>query len=197
MAIDDVFRLVDVQAYLGQIVTNVYHYQNRREDGNANTLAEAFVADVLPFVTPLQSENLEHREIQVINLDNDADFAQLAISIDGNTIISSDDAPAFLACRLRLLRSSRAIRNGAKRYAGLKEGAFAGNSIGATQLAAMTDLADALTNPVTGTPTGEYDLVLWGDVTPNRPAPIVVDIDDVSPDPFVTTQNSRKPWVGT
>lgn len=196
MAIGDVYQLVDDQRYLGQRVLNIYHYVNRRESSNAQGLADGFVQDVLPFITPCQSPNLEHVSVEVINLDDDTDFAQVAVNIPGNTAAAGDDMASFYALRIRLLRSSRAIRNGSKRYAGVLEGGVNSNSVGTVLLTPLSDLASALTNPVTAAPTGEFDLVLYGKVTPNRPEPIVVDIDAAVADPFVTTQNSRKAWVG-
>lgn len=196
MAIGDVFQVTDHQTYLGQEIVNVYHYINRREDGNAQTLADAFIADVLPWVTPIQSADLQHTRVSVINLNDEGDFADVVSSIPGNTTEVGDNLPSFYAARLTLIRSTRAVRNGAKRYAGLVEGGVSGNTVDGNILLALQDLATALENPVTGAPTGEWDLIIYGLPTPNRPDPIVADINGVLAEVQVTTQNSRKAWVG-
>lgn len=197
MALGDVYRLVDFQTYDGQTLSNVYHYQNVNDPADAEALAQGFVEDHLPAIRVIQSPALEHTVVTVVNLNDEEDFHELAVGLSGNTTEAGQGMAAFICSRLILHRTSRAIRNGAKRYAGLVEGAVEGRNVNTSYKGLLDDLADALEVNITPIPSGEFELVLYGDVTPNRPAPIVVPISSVEAQWTISTQNSRKAWVGT
>ena len=197
MAIGEIYELTDRQTFGNREIVNRYHYRNVNEAGTAEDLALAYVGDVLPFVTPLQTVNLNHFAINVINYDDPGDFIEYAIDIDGNSTSTGDDMPPFLACRFVLHRASRDVRNGSKRYAGLREQDVVADNVTAGYKGRMVNLADALELNITSPVTGEFELVIYGAVTPNRPTPIVVGVTGVSALFSVTTQNSRKFWVGS
>ena len=197
MALGDIYELVDRQTFLGQEIINRYHYRNVVENGTAEGLAIGWIQDVLLNITPIQSSDLQHTVVDVINLDDETDFFSQVSGISGGDTASGENLAPFIASRLRILRSSRAIRNGSKRYAGLREGMVNGTVVTTSYHTGLQTLADALQLQVTSPLGGNWELVLYGDVTPNRPAPIVVAVADVEPSFAVTTQNTRKTWIGT
>lgn len=196
MAIGELYELIDKQFFLGQEVRNVYHYVNRRESGSAQALAEAWAAQVLPSLLNCQHPSLEHYEIECINLDDDNDFGAHGISAVGDNPIPGEAMPSFVAARVKLIRGSRSVRNGAKRIAGPNEGGVSGNLLTADYLADVQAFADELVNPVISVQAGEWDLVIFGRPTPNRPSRVLVDVIDASAQIQVSTQNTRKGWVG-
>lgn len=197
MAIGELYELIDGQRYLGQDIINVYHYENRRESGTAQALAAAWADQVLPTIAALQMPQVEHVEVEVINLDDDEDFGVFAASVVGTNPAPGDPLPSFYAARISIKRASRVVRNGAKRYAGIPEGGAAGNALNGDTFDALVDIATDLQDPIVSVEGGEWDLVIYGRPTPNRPSRVVVDVADIVPEPGVTTQNTRKTWIGT
>ena len=198
MAVGDVYELTDHQTYLSQEVANRYHFRNVGVSGTAEDCALAYVTDILPSLLPLQDDLLEHVRISVINYDDPTDYHEEAlVGSEGTSALGGDALPSFVAFRLRILRSSREIRNGSKRYAGLNEGQVNQNTLVAGEVVKLETLASALEQQITAPLGGTFSLVLYGHITPNRPAPIVVPVAGVQALSGVTTQNSRKVWVGT
>lgn len=146
MAFQDVYELVDVQDMAGQEVLNVYFYENNNAlNGGATAadLANAFVEQVLPSIIAIQSDNVTHTEIRVRNLFAPADNHVLAVSEEG--VNGTDTMPTFNAIGYRLVQNNGAIRNGAKRIAGVPEEVSTdGVLTGTTYLEALDTLGEAM-----------------------------------------------------
>lgn len=196
MAIGDIYELVHDQRLFGQQVLNRYHYENINVSGDADGLATAFFLDVMPFIQAFQVEAVTYQRLIVINLDDDTDFTEFDLTGNGGQKVAAQPMPSFVAASLTLLRSSRSVRNGFKRYAGLDEGEVNQNSLTAAAITDLEAIAQALENPIDNTFNEEWVLRIYGGVTPNRPTPVVVPISSVSVSAVVTSQTSRKPGVG-
>lgn len=123
MALNDVYQLVDVQGYDGQQILNVYFYQQRAAilAGNIpQQLADTFEATVLPDILSNQTSDITHTELRVTNLFNPAENTTSLISEPGANGSGDTGAP-FVAAGFRLRQDNGALRNGAKRIAGLPD----------------------------------------------------------------------------
>jgi hypothetical protein len=124
MAFQDVYELIDFQQLYGQAVLNVYFYQNNnvlQGDASAEDLVTSWIAQVLPDIQLIQSADILHNEVSARNLFNEADNFSQAISEVGDT--AGDSMSSFNAVGFALVQDNGAIRNGAKRIAGILEAA--------------------------------------------------------------------------
>lgn len=121
MALANIYQLTDVQrAPNGELVENVYFYNNSGLDGSAEGCAAAFVATLLPGIFALQSDQFDHTLISVKSLGDFSDFAELALAgVDG--AVAADCLPAFNALNFTLRSTTRSIRPGSKRYGGMPD----------------------------------------------------------------------------
>lgn len=194
MAIGDKYQLRDKQDYRGQLCLNVYYYVQTEGTEGAESLANAFFQDVVSAVRPLQVDNLSHTGIEVINLDNLSDFYELMPTANNAGTISTEMDAIFMAYSFKLVRTSRAVRNGYKRVAGV---AVADVSDGDVDTAAYTRLqaaADAMAaNIQYSTDSAIFKPVI---MKKTGTSPNIVytayDISDVTYSQTFTTQSSRK-----
>lgn len=124
----DLFILEDRQTLLGQEVLNVYTYRwtgalDPSFDTASEQLATLFESQVLPAILAVQSSDVEHTSIKVINQFDPTDFAIVAVSETGDIpSATSELLPPANAVAFQLSSSTRAVRSGAKRIAGIPEG---------------------------------------------------------------------------
>lgn len=196
MSLGDIYELTHDQRLLGQQVINRYHFENTDIAGDAEDLAEAFNLDVLPFVQAAQHQDVTYVRLVIVNYDDPTDFVEFDLTGQGGGRTTSPVMPSHICGQLVLRRSSREIRNGFKRYAGVTEADVTANSLTQAYQDLLSDIATALINPIDNIAGAIFRLRLYGGVTQNRAAPIVVPIASISVDATVTTQNSRKPGYG-
>jgi len=103
----------------GQDCLNIYYYQATEAPGSALSLATEFEAVLLPAIKNIQDDSIVHVLLEVINLGDPADFLAQVLSGTGNQ--SGTPLPSFVSMAFRLIRASRALRNGRKSYVGLIE----------------------------------------------------------------------------
>lgn len=192
MAIGDLYQLIDRQDLLGQEVINRYHYVNVSLGGNANDLADAYIQDVLPSVLATQRSGLEHKTIEVINLDDLTDFHTETLVGATGTYPTGEGQLPFVTLSMKLVRSTRAIRNGRKAISGISE-EFT-NASGLDP--AVQPLVDALAVAMGATiaaplSAAGFEPTILGEPNDNRPTEIRVPVAGVV---FgrIGTQNSRK-----
>jgi len=142
----DLVQVTDWQRYLDQTVLNVYYYRFQVISGGTNdiysTLADWFEDNVIGPVADTQVNILNHELISVRNLTNGLDIFEKVIDVDGQVTPSTGQyAPSFVTWSYKLVRESLATRNGAKRYAGVPDELYAGNtpSISSTLTDAVED----------------------------------------------------------
>jgi len=146
MAYQDVYELIDVQDFFGQEVLNVYFYENNNVlngGATAEDLANCFIDQVLPEILDVQSDNVTHTEIRVRNLFTPSDAHVAAISEAGEN--GTDTNSSFVAIGFKLVQPNGALRNGAKRIAGIPEGIMADGVVtDATYITALDQVGAAM-----------------------------------------------------
>jgi len=214
VAVNDVFELKVFQDYnaLPRECLNVYFFIQTSISGVADTLIDAFLADVDPLVRAWQGDGMKTSFLECRNLFNVTDFAARDVSADNliGGLTEAQMLPVHDVITFRLIRTSRDINNGYKRYSGIPETAQEGGLItNVDAISAFEDLAIALGGAIhagtldadtfeqvivkrvrSGEGTSEdpytYRLPITSDeaVTSN-PASILVNL-------FIRHQNSRK-----
>lgn len=194
LATGDHYEIIDVQSLAGQEVLNVYVYQAIGADATAVAVGEVFLnATDLPLAS-VQSTEIQHIALTVNNLNDLADFASVPNAYIGNVV--SDSLPAFTNYALRYVRTTRAVRNGQKRIAGVPESAQNQGQLSPSALIALNTLATALFGPIVSvTPAVTLIPKIW-----RRPKGIVpqafFDVASIFANPNITSQLTRKFGVG-
>lgn len=203
MAAGDVYELIDRQTLQGQQCLNVYFYQTTvaGDDYRATDLIDEFLADVMPDIRTIQTADVLHIEISARNLFDPTDREDRAISLAG-TGAYSDVQNNFSAIGFSLTQDNGAVKNGAKRYAGVPdENVTDGVIVSAGYITYLNTLATQLFQTLA---VGAVDafapvivkriLNLAGDyVLPDVVGDLVVGfITDAVFNPLVTSQTSRK-----
>lgn len=145
-ATGDVFQLVDEQVVRGQQVLNVYFYEQAAATaGNgAEQLVTSWIDQIMPGITGWQTDDVLHTSVYAKNLFNESEAYTELLSVSG-TGGSSDIMTTFNAVGYQLIGDNAAVRDGAKRYAGIYEGAVTDGVItDPTQMGLLDDLADLL-----------------------------------------------------
>lgn len=158
MAVGDLWKLIDVQNLAGQQVLNVYFYEEVTSPTLLSpplALIQAFRDSVVAPLALIQATELIHINYLVENTDNPAEFGSLAASSTG--AVSAESLPPFCAWAFRLNRTTRVIRNGQKRFAGVPESLQDNGTITAAGLALAIPVADALSQNIEQTvPDGTW-----------------------------------------
>jgi hypothetical protein len=158
MGVGDVYELVDVQDLYGQEVLNTYTYQQTAAvipvsptPNVAAVFASQWSDQILPTIAAMQVGDLVHNEIRVRNLFNDDDAYSLLISLPGSrSPASADTGPSFEAVGFAEEPSSGAVKQGAKRIAGIYGGiSLDGVITNTTDLPLIDAVADILKLNVT------------------------------------------------
>lgn len=162
MSLDTTYQLIDRQRFpTGELVENVYFFDGAVGTPSAEDLLDGFLADVIPSIIAIQSNQLVHYELIGQSLGLPADFATLSlVGQDGN--FADDSLSAFTAINFTLRPATRLIRPGSKRYSGIPDySALYVNGVvtDATLLGYMEDLRDTLKTAVTGA-LGTYTPIL-------------------------------------
>jgi hypothetical protein len=146
MAFGDIYELTDEYTLEGQTCYNVYFFRqnNLAVPTDASVLLDSFEGTILPAVVALQSDDALHTALRARNLFNEGDNAERAISVEGEGG-TADDFPTFVSLGISLGQDNGAVKNGAKRIAGVPEGAAVDGVINdALYIAAVLALQTAL-----------------------------------------------------
>jgi hypothetical protein len=186
----NIYQVKVHQRLLSQDLMNVFYYEQVTAAGDATELAETVDNEIVDLMLPIQVDDLEHFGVEVINLDDLTDFFTLNVNKFGSTG-ATESLPSFVAYAFRLNRTTRETRNGAKRIAGVPEGAVNGNTVVAPFVAPAVTLANAMGAELTAAVT----LNRYKPVIHRRGSATLPDAtNDVASCTFlgVSTQNSRK-----
>lgn len=199
----DIIRITMKGTYLTQQVVNVYFFlidSITAPDVSLFDVLDDFVTDFDDSVMGTLSSELTYSSVIVDNLTDGVSFDEYSFSIAG--VQPGEPLASFYALGVKLSRSTKATRNGAKRYAGLPENLVDGNqhSVAAGDI---TDIQSFL-----GTPRTYADYDGAGSTIVLRPVIVgrTLNVDGVYEldlskinqisgaivNPNVTTQNSRK-----
>lgn len=190
MALLDTYKAVIHADYLGKDCQNRFYY--RQTAGTsllAGGLNAALVDDLIPIMASLQSEDLVYDRIEIINMDNPADFGIFPVPgpITGARVGTT--APSFNAWAFRLNRTTRNIRNGRKSLAGVMEGDTTGNDPHPDFLPVLNAAGIIFGATIVNTAGDAYAPLLAREVLG-----VITYSEPVSSAQFVrySTQNSRK-----
>ncbi len=156
MAVGDVYQVIDVQSLLGQTVLNIYFYEQRdiivplMGDKIAEVLAWEFNDQKVPFLVPVQSDQLTHVEIRALNLYDPEDFG-IVPSDEPGTGTGVSVMSTFNTLSTKFTSNSRAIKSGGKRIAGVTE-AMAEDGVISEEgtITAIGELDAELLEPING-----------------------------------------------
>lgn len=171
---------------------NVFWYEGAA-GGVATDVANAFIADVLPDIRNVQTDDVVYDRIVVEELNDVADFAEVSIVSSGAIVGTA--LPAFIALGFRLNRTTRLTRHGQKRFAGIAESDIENESVVGTTNTNIPALETALAQ-VISLAGGDYQPVIMervlNEVT--QVYEISGNTNNVASAQFtgVTTQNTRK-----
>lgn len=155
MALNDVYEISLQQEQRGQDVSNVFHVHQvlafvTTYPTVAQVLAENFAAQVLPLITTWQIAEVVTVGVRAKNLFDASDDYTLELSIPGSASDATQSLPQFTAVGFNLGGDNAAVKNGAKRFAGLTEDVQDDGVItNTTFIAQMDDLSDKLEGYVT------------------------------------------------
>lgn len=178
MAIGDFYELTIFQLMRGQVMMNVFHYeQTAGVAGAASSLLAGWQSAILPAMADVQSNEVTYDRILVQNLVTDTDNAEdiTPTPVQGAQLASP--APLRLAMTFRSTRPDLSKRYSYKRIGGVASNFLTGYTwnIAGAQVAALAALLDAnitggantwkpvqlrLKDPVTGNPVllKNYDI---------------------------------------
>lgn len=146
----DAFVLEDRQRTLSQEILNVFTYRYSTTFTTSTSYSERLAVrwqeQILPLLTAIQTEDVEHTGIKVYNLFDPTDFYETSISVSGDIPIGTSQAlPPANAVAYRLATGTRAIKDGQKRFVGLPEEQQQNGVIeGAAYITDCNDLSDGL-----------------------------------------------------
>lgn len=183
------------QIYTAQIVFNVFWFvENVGLDDKQQECLDAFNEDLLPVLDNYQINTLDYDEVIVDNVTGDlAPLVGVPAVASGSA--SGTELPSFVALAVKLNRTTKETRNGAKRICGQLEENVTGNFFDTAYSATFPALETALGSDIT-TVGGIFHPVIV------RPpvAPSVLwttnDVLSAIANRQITTQNSRKLGVG-
>lgn len=147
MALADIYVLDHQQSFNSEPLHNLYTFDSGG-DGTAVNLVDAFIEDVLPLVQNMQCAQIVTDSIYAYSLGNLADLAEQTIGTPGG-LASQEMLPVFNALNFTLKPTSRAVRPGSKRIAGIPETVQVdGRITGTTYLSIMELLRLGLAEPI-------------------------------------------------
>lgn len=197
----DLLQITDFQEYLGEQVLNVYYYRWSSAPTIDNSayvpLLEFFQAGVVALVSVVQSGLLEHVSLQIKNLSNGVDFAEIPVNgFGGGSTDMALQTPSFMALSWRFLRDSLVTRNGSKRIAGILENAISGNEF-VGSMGVIDPITQVFQDPLKiGLINVAYPIIVKRPIAP--PVGTGYQYSSVSDVIFngVSTQNTRKQGRG-
>lgn len=212
MAVNDIYQLQAFQNFGNSIdrLENVYFYRQVSAVGSASSLADAFTANMLPDLLDIQTDTIKYNRLVVTNLFTVSDFA--TVTYDTATGrgsaggVNADTLPPHDAVTFRLVRTSREIRNGFKRFAGVPELVQnRGVITEASYIALLETMRTTLAQNIGAPLSGEFDPVVVKrikTVVPGQPPTyrlptsaaeaVFSQFTDVLVSLEIRTQNTRK-----
>lgn len=128
--VGDIARVTLRSQLLGEVFYNIFHYRisNIIDAANINNGFNVSMQKyIITPMRPLFSLSMSYTQVKVENLSQpNRPFFEFPISIAGTA--GTESAPTFVAYQYKLIVGTRKTRAGYKRFGGVTEGAFNGNS---------------------------------------------------------------------
>lgn len=202
MGASDLYMLTDRGTLRGQEIINVWFYRQNITIGSspAEALVDGYLAELLPVICAFQPADVLHTEVEAQNLFNPSDKHVRGISEPG--AYGLDPSSNFDAIGYALSQDNGAVKNGAKRFAGVADAAEEEGVITSVgYLALLAALAAVIPEPLAVGLTDVFFPVIVKRVLegvgqyrlPETLSEAVYgSVTDAVFNPLVTTQNSRK-----
>lgn len=193
----NIIRSIVEQTYDGQTCLNVFYHAI--QDPFTTSITPAQYGEMLWGWYQAQwrgivSSNVSFERVIVENLDGGLDYGEYTIpDAEDNGTIAGESLAAFDAFAIQLNRTSRLVRQGAKRIVGVPEssvGNFGVLTSGA--LDGLQDLADLFAQDLNIGLVTICHPVIVGFPNADRPTRVAVDIDTATAKTVITTQSTRK-----
>lgn len=156
MAQNDVYEVTLTQRFRGQTMNNVFQLRQELAYTPTGTtvafdLATRFAATFVPLLTTWQSIDVVTTAVRARNLFDVSDDYTLSLAVPGSAPATASTMPTFTAVGFLLDGDNAAVKNGAKRFAGIGEESVEDGVItNGTLLIQLADLAEAMTSFITG-----------------------------------------------
>jgi hypothetical protein len=165
VALDTIYQLVHEQAFGAEKIANVYYFNRFAGTGSALALALLFESEWLPLIQAVQSTDIDTTGLNVINLGDLADFTFVPEASAG--LRTGDSLPIFNGVGFTFKPSTRAVRPGSKRIAGLSESdTTRGRITNGGELTAIENLRLAYESDLTGGTDGFEPVIVKRVKTP-------------------------------
>jgi len=145
----DVIELTHEQAYMGQVVNNVYYFEAVDGTASLTSLAAWFETNVLPPIKVIQNNLVTHTNLRLRNLFNLAETHEEPLTGTGSLVSGAQEMPSFFAAQVRFDHTNAQVRPGFKRWTGLVEDSIADSLYSASLITQMDAIATPLMNPLT------------------------------------------------
>jgi hypothetical protein len=119
----DIFVVDLKSSFRSEPLHNIFTY-HKTGSGGAEELAAAFIDDLLPAIQILQTGDIITESVYAYSLGDLTDLAEVVVGTAGGGG-DADMLPIFNALNFTLKPTSRAVRPGSKRFAGIPESAQA------------------------------------------------------------------------
>jgi len=126
----------------GQTIVNIFYYRNTAADGFAADLGATFRDSILPTIVLALSNAVTYTDIEVLNLDNVADYWSDAFSFSGTR--PGEYFNSFAAYGFLSFPNTSNYKAGGKRFPGVPENDTTNGSPSSTQLTRLDNIATAL-----------------------------------------------------
>lgn len=142
MPVGDHYRLTLSGNMLGQTIKNVFWYINQNTDSYASFLGTYFRDNTLLTIIAALSNTVTYTDIEVVNMDNTADFWSDAFSFSG--LRSGETYDTFGAWGFLSFPTTSNYKAGGKRFPGVGETDAVNGIPTAAQLARLDNIAVVL-----------------------------------------------------
>lgn len=189
---------IKLHGYVGSVPTlNIFGYEETGAGGSCHDLSDIFDTNVVTNVALIMAGGSGFSSIEVINLDNPADFFT-GVPVAGGGSVSSEILPPQDSYAYEYVRGTRASHNGQKRFAGVPEAYQSDGSVIGGYIARVQALAGYLSAALTGASAATYTPRIMRYVypvpNPSHLPPISVVAFPISTVIYkgLSTQNTRK-----
>lgn len=187
----DIFKLTLVSTVGGQTLNNVFHYRQTIGLTNGNILAQEWINEILPDLKPIISSSTQFRSLNWYNYNDIADFGVDDSILGEAGTVGGETLPTFTAWAFQYNRTTRATRNGSKRFGTISETDNQNGNASPLALPKLTTAAASLGQFINFGGTEVWRPVIARLSTDGASVVLTNDVRDVSYK-RITSQNTRK-----
>lgn len=202
LQLGDVLQITVQGAYLEQTFNNVFYYVIGEINGDvsAEDVGNVFVGTVHTSMRSVQNDNTFYNYVRIDELVRGIDFAVITTLGSGDRVVPfTDVSPSYVSVGYRFPPTSKITRGGYKRFCGLAETDFSGNSLtesfNTLQVTLKAALTAALVDAVGPDTFTAFPVIVGRDKKPDGKYEINPlrrqNITSVS-NPYLTSQVSRR-----